>query len=653
MTALSISVIALLLGALLAVALRTNPQRVAASLIAQAVATVAALIAVWPALARGLTTSAELAWAYPTESIHLHLDPLSAFFLAWSMPMTLLGSVYATAYLRDDLDGGRNAGPHFALLSLLQLSYLMIYLAQNTMVFLLGWEISAVCAWLLVIWTYRNQSVRFAGFNYLVSTHVGLFFIAAALMTLHAASGSMDFGSFAAALSTPGPTRTAAFLLLGVTFALKSAFFPFHTWLPRAHAAAPAHISALMSGVIHKAGLYGFLRFTLLLGEPEPWMGWTVLSFGAASAIVGALFTTTQRDLKRLLGYSSTENVGIAAMGFGLGYLGLSWHQPALVALGFGGGLLHVFNHALFKCLLFYCAGAVYRATHTVDLERLGGLAKTMPWTAALFLIGGLAISGLPPFNGFASELMLYTGLFQAASEVGGNAGAALIGFAACLAFTGAISALSMVRAFGVVFLGTPRDTTVHASADPGPALLVPMGLHAAGVVLVGLVPAVGLALAGPAAASFGDLSAAWTAAGTATWASAVVTIAVGVPALIGWRAGRQAPRHVTWGCGYTAGTSRMQYTGSSFSHPFASLFEAWMPARVQLRLPDAVFPQRSGSFRSSHPDPIEDRIYEGIARGQALATAVFHRVVDDPRAVFAAGLVGLVLLVVFNGAPA
>jgi hydrogenase-4 component B len=529
-----------------------------------------------------------------------------------------------------------------------------MYCVQNTIGFLLGWELAAVCAWLLVIWSYRSRASGSPASTTSSPPTSACSSSPPALMTLHARRARWTFDARSPpALSDPRPLTRTAFLLLGVTFALKSAFLPFHTWLPRAHAAAPAHISALMSGVIHKAGLYGFLRFTLLLGEPEPWMGWTVLSFGAASAIVGALFTTTQRDLKRLLGYSSTENVGIAAMGFGLGYLGLSWHQPALVALGFGGGLLHVFNHALFKCLLFYCAGAVYRATHTVDLERLGGLAKTMPWTAALFLIGGLAISGLPPFNGFASELMLYTGLFQAASEVGGNAGAALIGFAACLAFTGAISALSMVRAFGVVFLGTPRDTTVHASADPGPALLVPMGLHAAGVVLVGLVPAVGLALAGPAAASFGDLSAAWTAAGTATWASAVVTIAVGVPALIGWRAGRQA-RATSPGAAATPPARRVCSTRAARSrHPFASLFEAWMPARVQLRLPDAVFPQRSGSFRSSHPDPIEDRIYEGIARGQALATAVFHRVVDDPRAVFAAGLVGLVLLVVFNGAPA
>ncbi len=178
------------------------------------------------------------------------------------------------------------------------------------------------------------------------------------------------------------------FVLLAIAFALKSAYFPFHTWLPRAHAAAPAHVSALMSGVIHKAGLFGLLRFTLLMGKPEEWMGWAVLAMGAASALFGALSTASQRDLKRLLGYSSTENVGIAAIGFGVGYLGLAWDAPALVLAGFGGGLFHLLNHALFKCLLFYAAGAVFRVTHTVDLERLGGLCASMPATGGVLPAG-------------------------------------------------------------------------------------------------------------------------------------------------------------------------------------------------------------------------------------------------------------------------
>lgn len=649
MNLLLLAAAALLLGAGLALVLPGNRARMGASVLAQLVATAATLAAVIPVLTGGGLLRAELDWSFPVQSVAFEVDALSAFFLAWSLPLTLLGSVYAVGYLEPDLKHGRNAGPHFALLCMLQVSYLMVYSALDCMVFLLGWEIAAVCAWLLVIWSYKNQRIRFAGFNYLVSTHLGLFVIAAALMTLHAQTNSMDFHVFAGKLAEPGRLRDITFLLLGVAFALKAAFFPVHTWLPRAHSAAPAHISALMSGVIHKAGLFGFLRFTLLLGEPEAWMGWTILAFGATSAVVGALFTTTQRDLKRLLGYSSTENVGIAAMGFGVGYLGLTWHRPELVALGFGSGILHILNHALFKCLLFYAAGAVYRAAHTVDLERLGGLAKRMPLTAGLFLLGGLAIAGFPPLNGFVSEFLLYRALLGAGPS--GNEGAALVFFAACLAFTGAMSAFSIVRAFGITFLGTPREPDHgHAVEDPPWTMLAPMLVHGAAVVVAGLVPVLAFSLAGPPAALFGELALAREALGTATVANALTAVAVVGPVALGLLLGRNAPRHVTWACGYTAPNPKLQYTGSSFTAPFAGLFDAWVPPLISRHLPEGLFPSRESSFRSHYVDPIEHRLYEALGQGEELTRVVFVRVVTEPRAVFAAGLLFILLLAALAG---
>src|SRR4029078_9312451 len=236
----------------------------------------------------------ELSWPWPPpiNTIAFRVDGLGAFFLAWSLPLTWLGTLYALGYLRPYFAQGRHGGTHFALLNLIALSFVLIYSVQNALVFLLGWEIAAVAAWLLVIWDYKSQKIRFAGFNYLVSTHVGLFVLVAAFMLLHSKTGSMDFAAFATFLARPSPTRGTVFLLLGVAFALKSAFFPFHSWLPRAHAAAPAHVSALMSGVIHKAGLFAFLRFTLLMGKPEEWMGWGVLCFGLLSAFFGILYTT-------------------------------------------------------------------------------------------------------------------------------------------------------------------------------------------------------------------------------------------------------------------------------------------------------------------------------------------------------------------------
>jgi hydrogenase-4 component B len=399
----------------------------------------------------------------------------------------------------DNIQHATASGRPFCLLNMISVSFLLVYTA-NIITFLFGWEIAA---WLrlLVIWDYPNEKVRFAGFNYLVSTHIGLIFLVAAVMILYTRTHSWfldDFGDWMS--HNPGTLRNTVFLLLVTSFGLKSAFFPFHSWLPRAHAAAPAHVSALMSGVIHKAGLYALVRFILLLGKPDEWMGWFLIVFSVISALVGGLYTVGQRDLKRLLGYSSTENVGIAGIGFGIGCLGLTWDSPGLVALGFGGGLLHVLNHAFFKCQLFYAAGCVYQVKHVVDLERLGGLFKLMPVTALCFVVGGIAISALPPFNGFASEFMIYSGLFTGES-IGVWAKLTLGLVAAALAFVGAVSALSITRAFGVIFLGNSRDSSLPEGREASRWMLVPMCIHAVGTTVLGVVPVLGLAMvAGPTA---------------------------------------------------------------------------------------------------------------------------------------------------------
>jgi hydrogenase-4 component B len=638
----------LLGGAVLSLALRSNRAAAAIAVTTQLAATVLVSLGI-AGLLTGRYALLELTWPWPLpiERIVFRVDALSAFFLAWSLPMTLLGTLYAIGYLRPYFSKGRHGGPHYALLNLTSLSFVLVYTTQNALVFLLGWEIAAVAAWLLVIWDYRHQKIRFAGFNYLVSTHVGLFVLVAAFMLLHSKTDSMDFAAFGDFLSRPSTTRGTLFLLLGVSFALKSAFFPFHTWLPRAHSAAPAHVSALMSGVIHKAGLFAFLRFTLLMGRPDEWMGWSVLAFGVLSAFFGVLYTATQRDLKRLLGYSSTENVGIAAIGFGVGYLGWHWDNPTLAACGFAGGMLHVFNHALFKCLLFYGAGAVYRATHTVDLERLGGLAKTMPRTASLFLVGALAIAALPPLNGFVSEILVYSGLLRGAAPAA-FANVAFVTAAAALAFVGAVSALAMTRAFGVAFLGSARDRSVRAPEDPPATMWAPMALHALGVVAVGLAPELGLRLIRAALGLFpvqAGLDGALAPLSPFVWASRGLALAIAVASLIRWRQGVRARRSVTWGCGYTAVTARMQYTGSSFSEQLARVFEGFMPPLRREQLPTEAFPQRPGHVATSHPDAVERRMFEVLGQGEELVHDAGKRVSEQPRFAFAAGLLALILI--------
>jgi hydrogenase-4 component B len=647
MTGILLAIPVLVAGVVLAIVLPHRHARVAAALIAQAVASALVLWAVIPVLAGGAALRATTSWSYPIEDIRFHVDALGAFFLAWSLPMTLIGSIYAVGYLRPYVAAGRNAGPHFALLNLVSLSFVVVYSVQNALVFLLGWEIAAVSAWLLVIWDYRSQKIRFAGFNYLVSTHVGLFVLVSAFMLMHGQSDSMDFGAWTGFLTRSSGLRSIVFALLAVAFALKSAYFPFHTWLPRAHAAAPAHVSALMSGVIHKAGLFGLLRFTLLMGKPDEWMGWAVLAMGAASALFGALSTASQRDLKRLLGYSSTENVGIAALGFGVGYLGLAWGKPALVAAGFGGGLFHLLNHAVFKCLLFYAAGAIYRVTHTVDLERLGGLMKVIPLTGVMFLLGGLAISALPPFNGFLSEFLIYGGL------VGGGAptamgNVALAAMAAILAFVGAVSALAITRAFGVAFLGAPRDPKVRVTERVPRTIAATMLVHGAAIVAIGVAPVLGLALVqAPMALFLPGAPPLLDALDAISAAVRLLAVMLAVLAGLGWWIGRRAPRRTTWGCGYTAPTARMQYTASSFAAQFNRIFVAVMPVKQRETLPRAVFPTHPGQLSTAHVDAVERRMFEVLGQNEQMAVAVSSRVPEQPRIAFAIGLVVLIGIVV------
>ena len=661
MTALIAAVLVLLAGAGLCLLPLRNAMRAGIGMLSQGIATALVWTVVAPVLAGGDVLQGELAWAYPIGTLRVRLDALGAFFLAWSLPMTLLGGVYAAGYLRPYFSTERHVGVHYALLNMTAISFVLVYAGDHALIFLLGWEIAALAAWLLVIWDYTNQKVRFAGFNYLVSTHIGLMFLVAAVMILYTHSGSWDLVGFGDWLRrNPGSERNAVFLLLVTSFGLKSAFFPFHSWLPRAHAAAPAHVSALMSGVIHKAGLYALVRFIWLMGTPDEWMGWFLIAFSACSAVVGALYTVGQRDLKRLLGYSSTENVGIAGIGFGIGCLGLSWNNPVLVAIGFAGGLMHVLNHAFFKCQLFYAAGAVYQATHTVDVERLGGLSRFMPYTALSFLVGGIAISGLPPFNGFTGEFVIYSGLFSA-QKIPVAAQAALVAAGALLAFVGAVSALSMTRAFGVVFLGTARDTSVAPVREVSRWMLLPMGLHAIGVLVLGVFPVLGfLMVQGPTAIALAGLPQPVVPVGpvdvlanlahtlsrvgvTAAGLLVLVLLLVGLGALV--TRARTVARSATWGCGYGRPNPRMQMTADGFSAEFGNRFDGVMVQLRRQKTPQGYFPSDAWLITDC-VDAVERRLFSVINQGDASASDMSRLLrEDDPRVAFAAGLLALLVI--------
>ncbi|HJV25062.1 MAG TPA: proton-conducting transporter membrane subunit [Aromatoleum sp.] len=655
MSELILAVLILMGGAGLALLPVSNRLRAGFGLASQALANIVALSVVIPVLFGAPDVEGAMPWAYPVGDLHFQLDALGAFFLSWSLPMTFLGAVYAIGYMGKYFLTSRHLGVHFALLNMISVSFLLVYTGEHTVTFLFGWEIAALAAWLLVIWDYQSERIRFAGFNYLVSTHIGLIFLVAAVMILYTHTHSWfldDFGIWMR--HNPGALRNTVFLLLVTSFGLKSAFFPFHSWLPRAHAAAPAHVSALMSGVIHKAGLYALVRFLWLSGRPDEWMGWFLIIFSITSALVGGLYTVGQRDLKRLLGYSSTENVGIAGIGFGIGCLGLTWDVPTLVALGFGGGLLHVLNHAFFKCQLFYAAGCVYQIKHVVDLERLGGLFKAMPVTAICFLVGGVAISALPPFNGFASEFLIYSGLFSnAAASVWSKLALGLV--AAALAFVGAVSALSITRAYGVIFLGASRDESLPPAHEAGKWMLVPLVIHTLGTVVLGVFPVWGLmVVAGPTTMMAHVLSlpeAGVALVGTSEVLRRVALISGGLflalLAILAWRLrpGSRPRPHVTWGCGYSAPSPRMQYTGASFSTDFAAHFRQVMVLIKRRKAPAGYFPTDSYVITDC-VDAVERRLYSVINHGDETATEVSRKMQeDDPRFAFSAGLAAIVII--------
>jgi len=284
---------------------------------------------------------------------------------------------------------------------------LLVVVARNGVLFLMSWELMSLASFFLVTLEDEKESVRRAGWIYLIAMHLGTAFLLAMFLLLGQNAASLDFER----LSTAAAPSGVFFLLAVIGFGTKAGFIPMHVWLPEAHPAAPSHVSAVMSGVMIKTGIYGLLRILTLLGPPAAWWGWTLVAIGIVSGILGVLYALAQHDLKRLLAYHSVENIGIIALGLGIGVLGISYSNPMMAALGFTGGLLHVVNHALFKSLLFLGAGSVLHATGTGELDRLGGLLKRMPVTGTTFLIGAVAISGLPPLNGFVSEFLIYLGV--------------------------------------------------------------------------------------------------------------------------------------------------------------------------------------------------------------------------------------------------
>jgi hydrogenase-4 component B len=552
-------------------------------------------------------------WLIPGAEFSVVLDGLSAIFLLPIFLISLLGNVYGLGYWRqtEHPENGRKLRLFYGTLTA---GMALLVIARNGILFLFGWEIMALSAFFLVSTEDHKKEVREAGWLYLVATHTATLCLFALFALLRAASGSFTLVPLNQDSLSPG-LATAVFILALVGFGLKAGIMPLHIWLPSAHAAAPSHVSAIMSGVLIKMGIYGLVRVTSLLPNPPLEWGGVVLGLGVVSGVLGVAFAIGQHDLKRLLAYHSIENIGIIVMGLGLALMGRSLGRDDWIILGLGGSLLHVWNHAIFKSLLFLSAGSVIHTTHTREIDHLGGLAKGMQWTALCFLVGAVAICGLPPLNGFVSEFLVYLGLFGTLGDGGGPSFAAPAFAAPALALIGALALACFVKVYGAVFLGTARsDHARHAHESP-PAMLGPMGVLVACCFLIGLAPLLvapivgqGISAWAPALKDAGPRLVALAPLGWITAMSLGLLAALLAIGAVLWLLLRHSvvAKGATWGCGYVAPTPRMQYTSSSFAQMLVGLFGWALRPRTHKPRNLLLFPQKT-AFHSETPDTVLD----------------------------------------------
>ncbi len=577
------------------------------------------LVASLRVLLTGVNESFVMAWCMPGGSFHVGLDAISAVFLVPIFLLTALAALYGGTYLRI-FWGQRAIGFAWFCFNLLTICLVLVVVARNGLLFLMAWEGMALASFFLVVFENDKKEVREAGWLYLVATHLGTAFLLIFFALLGREAQSLDF----ARIGTPASgIANAAFMFAVIGFGTKAGFMPLHVWLPEAHPAAPSHVSAVLSGVMIKTGIYGLVRTLVLLGHPPAWWGWMLVGIGLSSGILGVVYALAQHDLKRLLAYHSVENIGIIVLGLGLGVLGTSTGHPLVAQLGFGGALLHVVNHAFFKGLLFLGAGAVAHGTGTRDMDRLGGLAKVMPWTAVTFVIGAAAIAGLPPLNGFVSEFLMYYGALLACLPGGLENPLPAIGLVAGLALIGGLAAACFAKAFGIVFLGEPRTDAARLAHECGWAMRLPMIILAVACILIGigapwavaaLKPAVAGLIGTPAAQIFGAVPHSMTLLMELLIGFAVV---IGLVFLLGFirrmllknRPVRQAP---TWDCGYAAPAARMQYTASSFALWFVDAFRWILRTERRRSLPQGYFPN-AAFMTTETPDGFRELVFRPV----------------------------------------
>ncbi|MGB8219810.1 MAG: proton-conducting transporter membrane subunit [Methanoregula sp.] len=559
------------------------------------------------------------AWQlFPGFSVDFFIDRLAAFFLFLIGSVSSCVAVYTMGYV-EHMEGGNRRNLLCGCISLFVLAMALIVASENTLSFLIFWELMAAVSFFLVMYEYTQGETRKAGIFYFVMTHLSTLFVMLGIIAFYYASGSF---AIAPLYATPAslPLVTAAFLSLFVGFSIKAGIIPFHKWLPYAHPASPSPVSALMSGVMLKVAVYGLLRFIITVFSPELWWGVLILALGIASAVLGVIYALKEHDIKGMLAYSSIENIGIIFVGIGLFVIFSCSGLALLATISLLAALFHSLNHALFKSLLFLTAGSVVHATHTRDIEKMGGLSGKMPYTSVLFFTGAIAIAALPPLNGFASELLMYIAFFHSVTVVDPLLKVLLFICLALFALTSALSAACFVKAFGSVFLAQPRSPESEGAHEVNFPMLAGPAILAAACVILGvfayqILAAFGYVLPIP------DLFLV---------SVLLLIMAALTYVVLYFTASRDVRISETWGCGAKSQPSSTEYTGHGFSEPIVTIFSSIYRTKksgtkTYYDQHDCIFAEGTAEIRLLKF--FEKYLYLPIARGASRASARIARI--------------------------
>ena len=573
----------------------------------------------------------------PLGGVSLRVDSLAAFFLVIVGFTGVPASLYAIGYLTH-LDGRLRSRSTHGLFNIFLASMCLVPCADNAGTLLFAWEVMALSSYLLVVSDPEQPDASSAGVWYAVMTHAGFLALLAAFSIL-GQGGSWEFAALHNSAATLTPlARSAVFLLMAGAFGSKAGLVPLHVWLPRAHPAAPSHVSALMSAAMVNLGVYGIARVVFdVLPPGPPWWGGLLLAAGVVTALTGVLYSVAETHLKRVLAYSTVENLGLVFIGLGFALLMRGYGYGPLASMGLVAALLHTLNHAVFKNLLFLAAGSVVHRTHSVSMEAFGGLVKRMPTTALFSLVGALALAGLPPINGFPSEWLTFQ-LLVAGAQHTAPALAILLPLAlAGVALVAGLAAVSGVRLFGITFLALPRSAGARDAHEAGWIMIGAMAIPAATCVVLGVAPTLVIPelsrivsdLGQPAGPLSSGLALSVPLVGSRLWASviALLVVAAGLVAAVAVRlagGARQVRMNAAWNCGRIVQSPRSEYTAAAFAEPLKRVFTGFYRPTQEVTVdvhPVSRYFVRAIRLRADLAPWMEQLLYEPLLRATQAAS--------------------------------